>query len=203
MLLLFKPETVLKWHRALVRRTWTFTRRRTGGRPPITADLEALIVRLAREHPRWGYRKIQGEVIKLGYSIGRSTVRDVLKRTRIPPVPQRALDGNSWRTFLNHYKHQILACDFFTVETIWLKTIYVLFFIKLGSRRGGHAGCTTTPTAAWVTQQARHLGWEIQDDALPVRFLIHDLDTKFPAAFDTVFAAEGVAFIHDYYRPAA
>ena len=111
----------------------------------------------------------------------------------------RANRGSSWRTFLRHYQAQILACDFFTVETVWLRTIYVLFFIEIGTRRVHLAGCTSAPTAGWVTQQARQCSWTIQDEPLPLRFLMHDRDAKFPAAFATVFAAEA----HDYYRNAA
>jgi putative transposase len=119
----------------------------------MTAELEALIVRLAKENPRWGYDKIQGELLKLGYKLGSTSVRNILKRHRIAPVPHRST--GSWRSFLRHYKDQILACDFFTVETIWFKTIYVLFFIELGTRRIHLAGCTPNPNQTWVTQQAR------------------------------------------------
>ncbi len=192
---LFKPETLLKWHRELVRRTWTFKKRVPRGRPAISPDLEALILRLAKENPTWGYGKLQGEVGKLGYDVGRSTIRDVLKRQCVPPAPERAKRGSSWRTFLRQYNDEILACDFFTVETAWLKTLYVLFFIELGSRRVHLAGCTTNPTSAWVAQQARQLSWKMQDGGVPVRFLIHDRDTKFSAAFDAVFTTEDVTII--------
>ncbi len=200
VLVLFKPDTVLKWHRELVRRKRTFTHRRVGGRPTIPADLEALVLRLARENPGWGYGKLEGEVLKLGHVLGRSTIRDVLKRNRVPPAPKRRRAGSSWRTFLTHYQQQMLACDFFTVETAWLQTIYVLFFLELGTRRVHFVGCTSRPTASWVMQQARHVTWAIQDGALPVRFLIHDRDAKFPDAFDTVFTAEDVTIIRTPYR---
>lgn len=160
VVLLFKPDTLLKWHRELVRRKWTFKQQAPRGRPPISHELEALILRLAKENPTWGYGKLEGELGKLGYAIGRSTIRDVLKRQRVPPAPERAKRGSSWRTFLKHHKDEILACDFFTVETAWLKTLYVLFFIELGSRRVHLAGFTTSPTSAWVTQQARHVSWQ-------------------------------------------
>lgn len=192
---LLKPDTLLKWHRELVRRKWTFKQKAPLGRPRISPELEALLLRLAKENPTWGYGKLEGELGKLGYAIGRSTIRDVLKRKHVPPAPERAKRGSSWRTFLKHHTDEILACDFFTVETAWLKTVYVLFFIELGSRRVHVAGCTTNPTSAWVTQQARQLSWQIQDGRLPVRFLIHDRDTKFPAAFDTVFASQKVTII--------
>jgi putative transposase len=195
LVLLFKPETLLKWHRELVRRKWNFLKGAPRGRPAISGDIEALILRLARENPTWGYGKLEGELGKLGYEVGRTTVKAVLKRTGVPPAPERVKRGSSWRTFLQHYKDQIIACDFFTVETAWLKTLYVLFFIELGSRRVHLAGCTSSPTTAWVTQQARQLSWQIRDGALPVRFLIHDRDTKCPAAFDTVFASEDMTII--------
>jgi len=190
----------LKWHRELVRRKWTLKKKAPLGRPPIPPDVEALLLRLANENPRWGDGKLEGELGKLGYDIGRSTIRDVLKRRRVPPAPERGKHGSSWRTFLTHYKDEILACDFFTVETAWLKTIYVLFFIELGSRRVHVAGCTDSPTAVWVTQQARHLSWQIQDGSPPVRFLIRDRDSKFPAAFDTVFTSEDVTIIRTPVR---
>ncbi len=200
VVLLFKPDTVLKWHRELVRRKWTFKQGTTRGRPPISPQLEALILSLATENPSWGYGKLEGELRKLGYAIGRSTVRDVLKRKHIPPAPERAKRGSSWGTFLGHYREQMLACDFFTVETAWLKTLYVLFFIELGSRRVHLGGCTASPTGAWVTQQARQLSWQIQDGTLPVRYLIRDRDAKFPAVFDTVFQSEGVTIIRTPFR---
>ncbi len=147
-----------------------------------------------------GYGKLQGEVRKLGYDVGRSTVHDVLKRQRVPPAPERAKQGSRWHTFLHHYKDQILACDFFTVETAWLQTLYVLFFIELSSRRVHLAGCTTNPSTAWVTQQARHINWKMQDGAISTRFLIHDRDSKFPTAFDTVFTSEDITIIRTPVR---
>ena len=195
VMFLFKPETLRKWHRELVRRKWTFKARARRGRPSISPELEALLLRLSKENPTWGYGKLEGEVRKLGYDIGRATVRAVLKRKHVPPAPERAKRGSNWRTFLRHYQDEMLACDFFTVETAWLKTLYVLFFIEVGSRRVHFAGCTASPTAAWVTQQARHLSWQIQDGTLPVRFLIHDRDSKFPGAFDTVFTSADVTII--------
>jgi transposase InsO family protein len=190
----------LKWHRELVRRKWSFKKKPPLGRPPIAPDIEALLLRLARENPIWGYGKLEGELGKLGYDIGRSTIRDVLKRRHIPPAPERSKQGSNWHTFLAHYKHEMLACDFFTVETAWLKTLYVLFFIELGSRRVHLASCTSSPTSAWVTQQARHVSWQIQEGMLPVRFLIHDRDTKFATTFDTVFMSEDITIIRTPVR---
>ena len=133
---LFQPETVLKWHRELVRRKWTYTRTvKPRGNAPLDAALEALIVQLARENPRFGYKKLVGELRKLGCRVGRSTVRDVLKRHNISPAPERGRASSNWRTFLTSHKSALLATDFFTVETLWLKTVYVLFFIELHTRR--------------------------------------------------------------------
>jgi putative transposase len=198
VMLIFKPDTVLRWHRELVRRKWTFSRKAKPGRPTISSELEALILRLANENPRWGYDKIQGELLKLGDRLSATSVRNILKRHRITPALERS--SGSWRSFLGHYRQQMLACDFFTVETIWLKTIYVLFFIELGTRRIHLAGCTTNPEAIWVTQQARQLVWELKDDSRELAFLIHDNDTKFTSSFDKVFSSEGIDVVHTPFR---
>jgi transposase InsO family protein len=199
-LLVVSPETVLRWHRDLVRRKWTCTRRGPSGRPPLGAEIEALILRLAEENPRWGYGRIHGELVKLGYTVSRSAVRDVLRRRGVPPAPERQRRRTTWRAFLSHHAGELLACDFFTVDTLFLHTIYVLFFIELGTRRVHLAGCTAHPTSAWVAQQARQLSWQIQDGTLPARFLIHDRDSKFVSAFDTVFTSEGVEIIRTPFR---
>ena len=128
--LLFKPDTVLKWHRELVRRKWTARRHDPGGRRAIAAEVEQLLLRLARENPRWGYGRLQGELRKLGHPIGRSTIRDVLRRRGVPPAPTRRRQPGTWRAFLRRHRDQLLACDFFTVETLCLQTICVLFFIE-------------------------------------------------------------------------
>ena len=198
-LLLFKPDTILKWHRELVRRKWTCRPTNTGGRPTIPAEVEGLILRLARENPRWGHRRIQGELGKLGHPVSASAVRAALRRHRVPPAPQRR-STTTWRDFITRHKEQLLACDFFTVETLSLKTLYVLFFLEIGTRRVHFAGCTARPTAAWVTQQARQLAWTLQEVGTSPRFLIRDRDAKFPAGFDTVFAAEDIAIVRTPYR---
>jgi putative transposase len=197
VMLVFKPETVLKWHRELVRRKWTFQNtKRRAGQAAVAPEVEALIVQLALDNPRLGYKKLVGELRKLGYRVGRSTVRDVLKRHHIQPAPERRRSGDNWRTFLNSHKAQVLATDFFTVETVWLQTVYVLFFIELNTRRVHLAGCTIQPTSAWVTQQARQLVWELRDSPEPSRhYVIHDRDTKFTASFDAVFVSEGIGVV--------
>ncbi len=146
--LLVTPETVLRWHRDLVRRKWTSRQSRRAGRRPTDATLAALIVRLAMENRRWGYARIQGELGKLGHTVGRTTIRAILQRHGVPPAPQRAQQGGTWRAFLAGHRDTLLACDFFTVETAFLKTLYVLFFLEVGTRRVHLAGCTAHPTAA-------------------------------------------------------
>ena len=120
-----------------------------------------LILRLARENPRWGYGKLQGELLKLGHRISRSTIKRVLRQHGLPPAPERS--RSTWRDFVGHYRQYMVACDFFTVDTLFLSRLYVLFFIELGSRRVHLAGCTTNPDTAWVTQQARQFSWHLQD----------------------------------------
>lgn len=199
ILRIFQPETILRWHRELVCRKWTYPNKNKGGRPSISKDLENLILRLARENPRWGYGKIQGELVKLSFKVSQPTVRNILNRYGIQPAQVR--NGSiGWRHLMAHYKEQILACDFFTVETIWLQTVYVLFFIELGSRRVHFSGITTNPDQLWVTQQARHLVWELSDTEKPLRFLIHDNDGSFCQAFDAVFESEGLQVINTPVR---
>ncbi|MBI5958147.1 MAG: hypothetical protein HY866_05405 [Chloroflexi bacterium] len=144
-------------------------------------------------------RKLYREITERGYSGGVTQV--ILERQGIPPAPQRG--KSNWRTFLYHYKQQMLACDFLTVETLGLHTVYILFFIELGTRGVHFAGCTTHPEQAWVTQQARQLTWTFQDrgpEAQPMRFLIHDRDTKFTRSFDRIFLSEGIEIVLAPYR---
>jgi transposase InsO family protein len=112
----------------------------------------------------------------------------------------RARRRSTWRAFLRQHQQQLLACDFFTVETLRLQTLYVLFFIEIGTRRVHLAGCTARPTAQWVTQQARHLVWKLEEEGKMLRFLLHDRDAKFPVSFDVVFASEGLEVILTPYR---
>ena len=173
-----QPETILRWHRELVRQKWTYPNKNKGGRPATSKELENLILRLARENPRWGYGKIRGELVKLSFNVSRPTVRNILIRHGIQPAAVR--NGSiGWRHLMTHYKEQILAGDFFTVETILLQTIYVLFFIELGSRRVHFAGITTNPNQIWITQLARQLVWDLSNRDNPLRFLIHDNDGSF------------------------
>ncbi len=162
MLRLVQPETVFRWDRELVKRKWTFQHHPGGGRPRTAKELESLIVRLARENHDWGNARIEGELVKLGYEISDETVANILRRYGIPPVPERG-PSLSWRKLMSHYKNQILACDFFSVETFFLQTLYVLFFVELGTRRVHLAGCTAHPDSGWVTQQVRQMIWELED----------------------------------------
>jgi putative transposase len=189
------PQTLLRWHRELVRRKWAQPRR-TPGRPAVDGQVRQLVLRFARENPRWGYPRIAGELLKLGLRVSPSTVRRLLLAAGLEPAPRRS--GPSWRGFLRQQAASMLACDFFTVETLSLRRFYVLFFIELGSRRVHFAGCTTNPTGAWVTQQARNLGLTGLFER--TRFLIHDRDSKFAAAFDEVFRSEGMTVIHTPIR---
>jgi transposase InsO family protein len=189
--LIVTPQTLLRWHRELVRRKWTQPQGKPG-RPKADRRVRELVLRLARENPRWGYPRIAGELLKLGLHVSPSTVRRLLIGAGLQPAPRRS--GPSWRVFLRQQAASLLACDFFTVETISLRRVYVLFFIELGNRRVHLAGCTTNPTGGWVTQQARNLSFAGVFERM--RFLIHDRDSKFSAAFDEVFRSEGITVIH-------
>ena len=194
-----RPETLLRWHRDLVRRKWALFRRRRGaGRPPIALELRDLILRLAHENPAWGYQRIRGELLKLGHAVAATTVQTVLRRHRVPPAPRRA--GLAWPAFLRAHAAGLLACDFFCVETVRLQTLYALFFLEVHSRRGVVAGCTAHPTAAWVTQQARNVCWDLVGAGRRPSVLVRDRDAKFAPAFDAVFAAEGVRVVRTPVR---
>ena len=159
--------------------------------PPIDAELEQWILRVARDNPGLGYDKLKGELRKLGFKVSPTTIQIVLQRHGLPPALERSRSGSSWRTFLNHYKEQFLACDFLTVETL-----YVLFFIEHATRRVHLAGCTAHPDAVWVAQQARQMTWDLHDRDVPMRYLIHDHDTKFTGMFDAVFESEGIEIVN-------
>jgi len=188
--LLVSPQTLLRWHRELVRRKWSY-RRSWPGRPPLDPAVRALVVRLGRENPRWGCVRIQGELRKLGIRVGATTIRSVLRRSGFGPAPRRG--GPSWGEFLRAQAQGMLACDFFTVETASLRTLYVLFFIEHGSRRVRLAGVTANPDGVWMRQQARNLAVEERLDG--VRFLLHDRDGKFSGPFDEIMRGEGVRVV--------
>ena len=190
------PTTLLRWHRRLVARRWTYVGR--PGRPPLGGEIRALVLRLARENPRWGYQRIAGELRGLGIDVSATTVRTILRQAGLGPAGQRA--GLSWRAFVRTQAKNMLAVDFFTVETVLLQRLYVLFFIEIDSRRVYLAGCTANPTGAWVTQQARQFAWTLAERSSPLRFLIRDRDSKFTRDFDTVFRSEGIEIIRTPVR---
>jgi putative transposase len=148
--------------------------------------------------PGLGYRRIQGELARLGITVAASTVWAILKREGIEPAPRRA--GLDWSEFLRLQAAGVIACDFLTVETVWLRRLYVLFFLELASRRVYLAGVSANPGGRWVLQQARNLTMTLDEQERPTRFLIHDRDSKFSAAFDEVFRSEGIDVIHTPIR---
>jgi putative transposase len=185
-----RPETLLVWHRQLVKRRWSYGGRR--GRPR-RRGLRTLVRRLASENATWGYRRITGELRRLGVHAAPSTVWAILKESGIDPSPRRT--GPTWSAFLRSHVQGVLACDFFTVDTVLLRRLYVLFFIELSSRRVYLAGITAKPSSAWAAQQARNLTMALEDRGRQFSFVIHDHDNKFGASFDEVFDAEGIKII--------
>ena len=190
------PATLLRWHRRLVARRWTYTH--AAGRPPMRREIRHLVLRLARDNPRWGYQRIVGELKGLGMPVSATTVRTWLRAAGLGPSGTRR--GITWREFVRAHRHSLLAVDFFTVETMWLQRLYVLFFIELGSRRVHLAGCTPNPSAPWVIQRARQLTWTLADRPEPVRFLIRDRDQKFTGGFDEVFRSDGIEVVRTPFR---
>jgi transposase InsO family protein len=186
------PATLSRWHRELVARSWTYPHRRSG-RPPTPARVRELVVQLARENPGWGYRRIQGELVGLGIKLAASTVWSILREAGIEPAPKRL--EQSWSEFLRAQATSILECDFLTVDTLFLKRFYVLFFIELATRRVRIAGITTNPDGRWVTQQARNLLMQLDDEDVRPLFLVRDRDSKFTSEFDEVFRSEGIRVI--------
>ncbi len=192
--LLVNPETVLRWHRELVRRKWAaFGKRGPLGRRPVPAELMELVIRLASENPTWGYLRIKGELRKLDHAVSASTIRRLLRKRRLPPAPRRG--GVAWGEFIRAHAGTVLACDFFTVDTVLLRRLYVFFVIELSTRRVFLAGCTAHPNRDWVTQQARHLSWRIGDGELSPKILIRDRDSKFVPAFDEIFSSGAIEVV--------
>jgi putative transposase len=195
--LIVSPRTLLRWHADLVRLQWAYPRRGPG-RPRTTPSVRALILEMARNNPAWGYRHIHGELTGLGYKLAPSTVWQMLKDAGIDPAPRRS--GRTWRAFLDAQAATILAADFFHIDTVFLRRLYVLFLIEHGTRRVHLAGITTHPTGEWVAQQARNLLMVLEGRADSFKFLIRDRDTKFTAAFDAVFTAVSTRIIRTPVR---
>jgi putative transposase len=187
---LVTPGTVLRWHRRLVTKKWTYPHRT--GRPPVSAEIAALIERLATETASWGYQRIQGELLKLGHRVSASTIRRVLKALRIPPAPQRRTDM-TWRQFLHSQAATMLATDFFQVDcAVTLRRLYCLFVMEVGSRYVHILGISANPDGPWTVQQIRNLLMDLDDRAADFRFLVRDRAGQFTKAFDAVLAGAGI-----------
>jgi putative transposase len=187
------PATLLAWHRRLAARKYDTTRRRRPGRPPTLRSVARLTVRLAHENPLWGYRRIHGELTKLGVTVAASTVYEILRTAGIDPAPRR--DGPTWRQFLHAQAAGILAVDFLHVDTVALTRLYVLVFIEHGTRRMRIGGITAHPTGEWTVQQARNLALDLGERFGDFRFLIRDRGPNFTASFDAVFQAAGTTIL--------
>ncbi|USX56328.1 integrase core domain-containing protein [Lentzea sp. HUAS12] len=182
------PGTLLGWHRRFIAWKWDYSARRRTGRPPTRAAIKALVLRLAGENPRWGHRRIQGELARLGHPIAASTVWEILNAAGVDPAPCRS--GPTWREFLTAQAEGIIATDFFHIDTALGKRLYALVFLEHDTRRLQITGVTAHPTRDWTVQQARNLAADLGTRTESFRFLLRDRDSKYGEAFDAVFEAE-------------
>ncbi|GAA3470424.1 hypothetical protein [Nonomuraea roseola] len=194
-----RPDTILRWHRDLLRRQHAAaSAHRRRGRPRTVRSIRVLVLRLARENFSWGYRRIHGELAALGIKVAASTVREILKAHGIDPSPER--EHTAWSDFLRSQADALLACDFFEVRTLMGARLYVLAVVEHATRRVRILGVSAHPTGQWVTQLGRNLVMDLQDAGSSAKFLIRDRDAKFPAAFDAVLAGAGVLSIKSGVR---
>src|SRR5450759_865252 len=192
--MLVQPETVLGWHRELLRRRWAaFGHRRGPGRPGLDPELQQLILRMAKGNPSWGCVRVRGELLKLGNRVSATAIRKLLRRNRIGPAPLRS--RQTWKAFLRAQASAIVLTDFLSVDTVLLKRLYVLLYMELATRRVIWFAVTDRPDAQWVTQQARNVSWKLNQLGVPARVLIHDHDDKYGGGSDLVFEADGMAVI--------
>ena len=192
--LLVTPDTIMRWHRDIIRRRWVArSKRAKTGRPATRRNIRALVRRLARENPEWGYRRIHGELAGLGVKVAASTVWEILKASGIDPARRRT--GPTWSQFLRSQAEAILACDFFTADLLDGTQAHVLAVIEHATRRIRILGATLHPTGEWTTQQARNLLMDLGEQADRVKFMIHDRGSHFTAAFDAVLADAGIRIV--------